>query len=133
MMQVANTSLQNILFTNCKIVGVLFNNCNDFLFEVKFTNCCVDFSTFNDKKMLKTVFTNCSLKEVNFSETNLSSSIFDNCNLENAVFDSSNLTSVDFSTSYNFKIDPEFNVLKKAKFTTNGLLGLLEKYDIKIV
>ena len=32
-----------------------------------------------------------------------------------------------------FKIDPEFNPMKKARFSAQGIIGLLEKYDIKIV
>jgi hypothetical protein len=42
------------------------------------------------------------------------------------------LDAVDFRTAYNFKIDPEFNPMKKAKFSTQGIVGLLDKYDIKI-
>jgi hypothetical protein len=42
------------------------------------------------------------------------------------------LAAVDFSTAYNYTIDPEFNPMKKAKFSTQGIPGLLQKYDIKI-
>jgi len=42
------------------------------------------------------------------------------------------LEKVNFLTSYNYSIDPENNRLKKAKFSMNGLAGLLGKYDIEI-
>ncbi|WP_419802798.1 hypothetical protein [Mucilaginibacter sp.] len=39
----------------------------------------------------------------------------------------------DFSSAYNFSIDPENNRIKKAKFSVAGLPGLLEKFGLKIV
>lgn len=38
----------------------------------------------------------------------------------------------DFRTSYNFSIDPDVNRIKKAKFSLDGVRGLLDKYDIQI-
>jgi hypothetical protein len=35
-------------------------------------------------------------------------------------------------TSYNYSINPEVNRIKKAKFSTTGIAGLLHKYDIEI-
>jgi hypothetical protein len=43
------------------------------------------------------------------------------------------LKNADLSTSYNFTIDPENNVIKRAKFSVHGLPGLLAKFDIKVV
>jgi len=72
------------------------------------------------------------MKEVFFIGTNLSNSVFENSNLAGAIFNDTQLTAVDFTTAYNYKIDPEFNPMKKAKFSTQGIVGLLDKYDIKI-
>ncbi|MGB5462457.1 MAG: pentapeptide repeat-containing protein, partial [Aureibaculum sp.] len=33
---------------------------------------------------------------------------------------------------YNYSIDPEKNPIKKAKFSQDGIGGLLDKYDIVI-
>ena len=35
--------------------------------------------------------------------------------------------------AYNFDIDPEINMIKKALFSAQGLPGLLSKYQLKIV
>jgi hypothetical protein len=43
-----------------------------------------------------------------------------------------NLTGADFRTAYNYSLDPENNKLKNARFSGPGVLGLLDKYDIKI-
>ena len=132
MMQVGNTSLQDVSFKNCKLLGIQFQSCNDFLFEVNFDECALDYASFANKKMPKTKFVSCSLKEANFINANLTQSLFDHCNLENAIFNDTQLAAVDFTTAFNYKIDPQFNPMKKAKFSTVGILGLLDQYDIKI-
>ena len=83
--------------------------------------------------MPKTKFNSCSLKDTTFIGTNLTSAIFENSNLDGAIFNNTQLASADFSKASHFKIDPEFNPMKKAKFSTQGIIGLLDKYDIKIV
>ena len=132
MLILANTSIKNVKFKNCKLLGIDFSKCTDFLFEVRFLDCAMDYAVFAYKKMPKTNFTSCSLKEVNFVGTNLTNATFENCNLDNAIFNETILAGADFTTATNYKIDPEFNPMKKAKFSTAGIMGLLEKYDIKI-
>lgn len=132
MTQLAGTSLKTVQFKDCKLLGIQFQSCTDFLFSVSFEDCVLDYSSFANKKMPKTIFNSCSLKEVSFIGTNLTHSVFENCNLDNAIFNDTQLSAVDFRSAYNYKIDPEFNPMKKAKFSTQGIPGLLEKYDIKI-
>jgi uncharacterized protein YjbI with pentapeptide repeats len=132
MTSLMGTSLKTVLFTNCKLLGIQFNSCTDFLFAVSFQDCVLDYSSFANKKMPKTNFNSCSMKEVSFIGSILSNSVFENCNLDNAIFNDTQLNEVNFLTAYNYKIDPEFNPMKKAKFSTQGIPGLLEKYDIKI-
>ena len=86
-----------------------------------------------DKKMPKTSFIKSTLKEVTFSRAILTGSVFDECDLNSAIFNQTDLTSVNFSTAYNFIIEPELNTMKKAIFSANSLAGLLTAYDIKIV
>lgn len=132
MTQLAGTSLKSVHFINCKLLGIQFQTCNDFLFSVSFQDCVLDYSSFANKKMPKSKFNSCSMKEVSFIGTNLTNSVFENCNLDNAIFNDTQLAGVDFRTAHNYKIDPEFNPMKKAKFSTQGIVGLLDKYDIKI-
>jgi uncharacterized protein YjbI with pentapeptide repeats len=132
MTQLRGTSLKTVNFSNCKLLGIEFQSCTDFLFAGNFQDCVLDYSSFANKKMPKTKFNNCSMKEVSFIGTNLTQSVFDNCNLDNAIFNDTQLKEVNFLTAYNYKIDPEFNPMKKARFSTQGIPGLLDKYDIKI-
>ena len=133
MVKFNSAGLKKAVFEDCKLMGIAFEYCEDFLFEVEFRGCMLDFSSFANKKMLKTKFSNCSMQEVNFSGTNLSKSIFDDVNLNGALFDKTNLSEADLSKAYNFSIDPELNAVKKAKFSLKDAGGLLEKYNLKLV
>jgi fluoroquinolone resistance protein len=82
--------------------------------------------------MTKTHFINSSLKNVDFSECDLTKSVFSTADLTNGIFYNTILKDVDFLTAYNYIIDPELNTIKKAKFSVNGISGLLNKYDILI-
>ena len=58
--------------------------------------------------------------------------MFDDCNLMQAIFDQTNLEKANFYTAYNYYIDPNNNRVKKAKFSIDGVYGLLAKYDLII-
>lgn len=133
MAQLAGTSLKTVVMRDCKLLGIRFDQCDDFLFAVSFADSTLDYSWFSRKKMPKTVFAHCSLNGVNFENTDLTAAAFDDCNLEEVVFDQTNLTSANLRTSYNIRLDPERNTIKKAHFAAQSLPGLLEKYDIRIV
>ena len=77
-------------------------------------------------------FINCSMIAVDFMASDLTEVLFDNCNLRRAVFMDTIANKADFSTSYDFIIDPEKNKLKRAIFSTDNLSGLLKKYDLVI-
>ena len=132
MTELTGTSLKTVHFKECKLLGIQFHLCADFLFSVSFQDCVLDYSSFTNKKIPKTKFNSCSMKEVTFIGTNLTNSSFENCNLDNAIFNDTQLAGADFRTAYNYKIDPEFNPMRKAKFSTQGIEGLLDKYDLII-
>lgn len=133
MMKLNGSTLNDVKFKNCKILGVIFSDCQDFLFSVDFDACILDYASFMGKKMLKTRFTKSSLKEVNFTQTNLSGSVFDQSDLSGSVFNRTDLSAVNFTTAYNYTIDPELNNIKKAIFSIHGLGGLLARHQIKII
>ena len=128
-----NTKLDDITFVNCQLMHVDFGLCNPFGLRMDFQQCRLDYAVFLDRKLKKTQFIECSMKEVHFLKCDLTNALFDSCDLELAKFGENNLTGVDFSSSYNFRIDPDDNIIKKARFSRQNLLGLLAKYDIKVV
>jgi uncharacterized protein YjbI with pentapeptide repeats len=72
------------------------------------------------------------MQEVDFTEANFSEAKFDDCDLAGALFDRTNLEKADFRNAYNYRISPTINRLKKAKFSQDGLAGLLSDFGIVI-
>ncbi len=130
--KVANTAFKSVEFVNCKLLGVDFARCKDFLLSFSFDTCILDYASFYKKKMKKTLFKDCSIKEVDFSEAELTESKFVNCDLSLSVFQQSIIEKVDFRTAFNFGIDLEVNKAKNARFSAADLRGLLLKYPIII-
>ncbi len=132
MAKLIGAGIKDVQFVGCKLIGINFDDCSDFLFSVGFQKCVLDYSSFVQKKMKKTLFVDCSLKEVDFSKTDLSLSVFQNCDLSHSVFQRTNLEKVDFRLAMNYSFDPEENKIKKAKFSYSGIAGLLTKFNIDI-
>lgn len=128
----SRTSMQEVFFGHCKLMGINFTAINSFGLSLSFDNCQLQHSVFRALKLKGVQFKSCQLQEVDFSTTDLSSSVFDDCNLERTLFQQSNLEKANLLTSFNYTIDPENNRLKKAKFSIWGLEGLLRKYDITV-
>jgi uncharacterized protein YjbI with pentapeptide repeats len=128
----AGTGLKGVQFKGCKLIGIGFDHCSDFLFSVGFQKCTMDYTSFAEKKMKKTKFEGCSLKEADFADADLSQSVFEDCDCFGAVFQNTNLEKADLRTAINYSIDPETNKIRQAKFSYSGISGLLTKYNLDI-
>lgn len=126
------TVLRDAQFKECKMVGLHFEQCDPFGLSFSFEGGLLDQSSFYRAKLKKTVFKGIQLREVDLTECDLTSAVFDNCDLTGAAFENTILEKADLRTSFNYSIDPERNRVKKAKFSLQGLPGLLNKYDIEI-
>jgi len=127
-----NIGLKDVLFIECKLLGVHFNYCNPILFQAEFSKCNLNFSSFYKLKLKKAKFSDNAMNEVDFSECDLTAATFKNCDLTKAIFDQSILEKADFRSAYNFSINPKKNRVKKAKFSLEGAVGLLNTYDLDI-
>jgi uncharacterized protein YjbI with pentapeptide repeats len=103
------------------------------LLSLSFDHCSLILASFYQLQLKKIEFTECKLIEVDFTEANLSNAQFKGCDLDKAIFEKTNLEGADLSTAINYKFDPEQNRLRKAKFSKDGVVGLLGKYDIVVV
>ncbi|MCU0382350.1 MAG: pentapeptide repeat-containing protein [Chitinophagaceae bacterium] len=130
--KLAGTSLRNVLIVECKMIGVAFDQCHEVFFDVQFERSVLDLSVFHRRKMAGKKFHDCSLKEVDFSEADLSGASFEGSDLQGALFDLAKLGKADFRKALNYIIDPEKSQVKKARFSLEGLPGLLTKYDLDI-
>lgn len=132
MTKLPDTQLANVSFENCKLMGLNFKDCSTFIFEVGFKKCILDYASFEGRKMKKTKFEHCSLKGVDFTGADISESSFLRCDLTDAIFHATNLKGADLSSSYSYIIHPDENYIKNARFSLDGLPGLLVKHNIII-
>jgi uncharacterized protein YjbI with pentapeptide repeats len=72
------------------------------------------------------------MHQVDFTFTEAKESKFSRCDLMNSIFNNTNLEKADFSTAFNFNINPAENNLKDAQFSKNNIEGLLNIFKIKI-
>ncbi|WP_160114650.1 pentapeptide repeat-containing protein [Aquimarina sp. AU474] len=127
-----NTTVQNVVCVECKMQGVNFSICNDFMFSIQFKNCNLNYASFYGFVIKNTLFDSCLLKETDFTDADLTGSNFSNSELSGAIFNNTIAEKVDFTLANNFDIDPSQNKLKNAKFSKNNLIGLLRKFNINI-
>ncbi len=132
MTKLNKTTLQDVKFIECKLSGTKFETCNPFSLSFSFEGCQLNHSSFYQLTIPKTNFTNSVMIEADFTEANLGSANFSNCNLSGAIFDRTNLDKADFRTSVAFSIHPLNNKIKKARFSSDNLMGLLHSFDIII-
>jgi fluoroquinolone resistance protein len=132
MVTLGKTVFRDVKFIQCKMLGLRFENCSEFGLSIGCEHSILNHSSFYGAKIKKTSFRSCQLQEVDFTNADLTASDFDNCDLTDATFEKTNLEKCDFSTALGFSIDPEINQMRKAKFSIEGLPGLLHKYNIEI-
>lgn len=130
--KIVETEFQEVEFINSRLLGLQFDTCSNFLCSMSFDACILDFSSFRGLKIKNTSWKNCQLHEVNFTESDLTGSVFLNCDFTRAVFEKTILEKADLRSSRNFSIDPENNRIKKARFSSSEIQGLLYKYNIII-
>jgi fluoroquinolone resistance protein len=124
--------LQEVEFEDCKLVGVNFSKVDPLFFSVKFKNCLIDLANFSDLQLKGTSFLNCLIREAHFSHTNLAETVFTGSDLAGTTFHNCNLSKAVFTDALNYSIDPTTNVLKRARFSSPGVLSLLDHLGIII-
>ena len=130
--KITHTAWRDVTFKNCKMLGLHFEDANEFGLAMTFHHCNLSHSSFYQRKLKKTVFRHVILHDADFSMCDLSLALFDDCDLAGALFDNTNLSGTDFRTAFHYIIDPDNNRIKKARFSLSGVAGLLNKYDIHI-
>lgn len=130
--KLSNATFRDVQFKGCKMLGLRFDECNKFLFQITAENCNCNNASFYDTKLAKTTFKNTTFHEADFSSCDLTSTLFERCDLLHATFDNTTLEKADLRTALNISLDPENNRIRKAKFSLMSLPGLLGKYGIEV-
>lgn len=130
--KISQTSFQDVVFRDCKMLGLQFQECNHFAFSITFTNSILDHASFFKVNLKECAFLDCHMHDVDFTDANLSKLELLSCDLHDARFEHSILEKTDFREAINYSIDPNINRIKDALFSAQGALGLLDNFDIKI-
>ena len=131
--KMSGTSWNKVAFESCKLTGANFSASNKFTFSVAFNECNLQYASFQGLNMQDTHFDKCRIVETDFGQCNLKKSVFKDCDMTRSIFLKTNLEEADFSTAYNYLINPNENRMKKAKFALQGLPGLLAVYGIEVM
>lgn len=132
LVRLVKTVLRDTTFTDCKMLGLRFDDCHTFDLSFSFGQCTLMHSTFYGMKIPGTVFRNSQLREVDFTGCDLCRAVFDDCDLAGARFENTRLEKADLRTAVHYSIDPNSNMIKKARFSLSGVTGLLDTWDIEI-
>ena len=132
MARITGSAFNDTRFISCKLLGLRFDTIRDLGLQFNMENCLIDQAIFSGLRAHNSHFESCSFRECDFSDSDLQGSVFSNCDLSGAVFDQSSLVECDFRSAVNYSLDPEKNRLRKAKFSVQGIRGLLDKYDFDI-
>lgn len=127
-----NVSFQKVRFFDCKMLGIRFDECDDFLLAIDFDTCMLNLSSFYALPLKGTKFLDCKMREVELVQTDLTGATFSKCDLSDAAFGQTILNGADLRSAYGFRIDPDVNKLSGAQFSTQNIAGLLDKYNIII-
>lgn len=127
-----NASFNDVSFKQCKMLGLAFDICNSFNFSIHCDSCMLNHSIFYQMKLSNSGFVNCQMQDVDFGEAIMNGTELSRCDLRNANFDRSDLQKADLRGSLNYRIDPDNNKLKGAKFSAPEVLSLLTKYGLDI-
>ncbi|HEX2867362.1 MAG TPA: pentapeptide repeat-containing protein [Ignavibacteriales bacterium] len=118
-------------FKDCKMLGINWQEAEGPV-EIKINRCTLDYSVFYGLDLRRIEITESIAKEVNFENADLSRGNFNGTDFYLSKFKNTNLSSADLRDARNYDINPEFNKIKKARFSMPEVMTLLQCFDIEI-
>ena len=129
---VVGTAFRTVRFNACKLLGIRFDTCNAFLLALSFERCQLDYATFCGLDLKGTGLGASRMIGVDLSGADLSGADLSGTDLSETVFDRTKLEGADLREARGLIIDPERNRLKGARFSMDGLPGLLVRHGLVI-
>lgn len=126
-----NVAIRDSFFERCNLMGVNWTETrkNGTYF---FTDCKLDYSSFQAMDLRGSSFIDCSVREVDFAGANLSKSHFMRANLSGASFSNANLEKSDFREARSYFIDPRNTKIKEAMFSAPEAFALIEAFGASV-
>merc|ERR1711916_399022 len=76
---VSASTFKEVRFDHCKMIGVRFDEIDPLFLDMQFKSCNLDYSSFYNLNVSKTVFDSCSLISVDFTDAFLTEASFLDC------------------------------------------------------
>lgn len=130
---IINSKLTDSVFNKCKLVGVEWSKfVHKFGFSNKFIECYMPYSVFVEMDLKNCEYKNCNLTESFFEYDICKKVSFSNSDLKNTQFLKCDLSECDFIGSKNYFFDVRDNNVRKAKFSKDDAVYLLEVFGLKL-
>lgn len=126
-----NTRILETVFNGSKLLGINWGSAGPVI-RAEYINCLMDNCAFSGMNLTKVKFESCSLKEASFSNCKLVNVKMDECDFSGCQFHKTDLSKADFSSSRNYYINAETNILKKTKFSLPEAVSLLANLNIEL-
>jgi len=131
-LKIKNSFFSDVTIQDSKAIGIKWEMCREPL-GVAFKASNLTASTFYSLDLRHLSMTDCQAKEMDFSEAKLKQADFSESDLEGTVFNGADLEGADFSTAFNYTINPARVNLKNARFSLPEAVALLRGLPIKLV
>jgi uncharacterized protein YjbI with pentapeptide repeats len=133
LMTLKHTTLADVEFTGCKLVGLNFSDCDDLRFSITLRETVLDSVVIFDRRMKGSKILSCRIRDCELSGNDLRNADFGGTVFERTNFSRCNLENADFTTCQGYLIDPSTNRLKNAKFSLPEAESFLGFLGIKLV
>jgi fluoroquinolone resistance protein len=131
LVKLKHCSFINVHILNSKAMGILWHETTN-PFSVKFTETCIDYSSFYGRVLKKLQVINCQARDVDFTKCNLTEANFEGTDLAKTTFYETDITKANFVNARNYFINMYVNAVKQAKFSMPEAIALLNNFDIII-
>jgi fluoroquinolone resistance protein len=129
-----DSSFLEVVFKKTNLISIDWTKTSlskkNYLKQVDFFECVLNYSTFVGISLKNTSFTHCIAHEVDFSDADLTKTDCKYTDFMNSRFANTNLNEADFSGAINYLIAVTNNNIKKARFSMPEALSLLSTLDI---
>lgn len=124
-------SFRDVDFDQCKLVGVNWSALSS-IFELRFHDCHMDYSVFQELKLPNTIFEKCLLRDADFHGSDLRKARFTESDLSSCFFSRCNLEGADFREAKNYSLNLNDNKVRKAKFSLPEAVELFRHFEIEV-
>ena len=131
-MRTLGLGLQDVTFRESKLVGFDFASCNALGFRVHMEDCIADAVNGEATDFRNVTWKGGRAHGADFTGANLEGLAFDGVDLTGALFGQTKLAGADFRTATGWRIRPDENRIRGAKFRRDDLSGLVEGWDLDL-